>query len=142
MSLVRVVTLVAAVATLTTPLEGQGIPRRATSSSGQQASQAPRLMVANPFAFASADSAAAVQLGTAIRSRIDDVVGRDFTVVEQSQMNDALTQYGYPRDAILNPALANTLAKNIQARVALTSTLSRGPGGRYTVTARLAGVND
>jgi len=31
-------------------------------------------------------------------------------------MNEALTQYGYPKDAILSPALAITLAKNIQAR--------------------------
>jgi tetratricopeptide (TPR) repeat protein len=71
-----------------------------------------------------------------------DVVGRDFQVVEQQQMNDALTQYGYPKDAILSPALATTLAKNIQARFLVSSTLSKGGGGRYTVTARLLGVND
>ena len=35
-------------------------------------------------------------------------------------MNDALKQYGYPVDAILSPALATTLAKNIQARVLVT----------------------
>jgi tetratricopeptide (TPR) repeat protein len=71
-----------------------------------------------------------------------DVAGRNFTVVEQSQMNDALKQYGYPIDAILSPPLATTLAKNIQARVIMTGTLARAGAGRTTVTARLAGVND
>lgn len=143
MSLVRLISLVALGTTLSVPLLGQGIPRR-SSSSGRQAtaSQGTRLMVANPFAFAPKDSATAVQLGTVIRTRMKDAVGRDFNVVEQSQMNDALSQYGYPRDAILNPALATTLARNIQARVALTSTISKTPNGRYMVTARLAGVND
>ena len=59
-----------------------------------------------------------------------DIAGRNFTVVEQSQMNDALKQYGYPVDAILSPPLATTLAKNIQARVLMTGTLARGGGGR------------
>ncbi len=71
-----------------------------------------------------------------------DVVGRDFQVVEQQQMNDALTQYGYPKDAILSPALATTLAKNIQARFLVSSTMAKGQGGRYAVTARLLGVSD
>ena len=57
-------------------------------------------------------------------------------------MNDALKQYGYPMDAILSPALAITLAKNIQARFVVNSTLNKGEGGRYVVTARLIGVND
>ena len=71
-----------------------------------------------------------------------DVVGRDYQVIEQTQMNDALKQYGYPVDAILSPALATTLAKNIQARFVVNSTLNKGEGGRYVVTARLIGVND
>jgi tetratricopeptide (TPR) repeat protein len=99
-------------------------------------------MVANPFAFAPGDSAAAVRIGSAVRDEIKDIVGRNFTVVEQSQMNDALKQYGYPIDAILSPPLATTLAKNIQARVIVTGTLAKGTGGRPVVTARLIGVND
>ena len=99
-------------------------------------------MVANPFAFAAADSANAVRIGTAAREQMKDIVGRNFTVVEQTQMNDALKQYGYPIDAILTPPLATTLAKNIQARVLMTGTMARGNGGRTAVTARLIGVND
>jgi len=119
-------------------LGAQGIPRGART---QTVSAAPRLMVANPFANAPADSANAVRIGSAAREGMKDVVGRNFTVVEQSQMNDALKQYGYPVDAILSPPLATTLAKNIQARVLMTGTMVRA-GDRLSVTARLTGVND
>jgi tetratricopeptide (TPR) repeat protein len=118
----------------------QGIPRGARTST--TVANAPRLMVANPFAFAPTDSANAVRIGTALRQQMKGLVGRNFTVVEQSQMNDALKQYGYPIDAILSPPLATTLAKNIQARMLVTGTMAKGEGGRTTVTARLIGVND
>jgi tetratricopeptide (TPR) repeat protein len=122
------------------PLLAQGIPRGARTST--TVTNAPRLMVANPFAFAPTDSANAVRIGTALRQQMKDIVGRNFTVVEQTQMNDALKQYGYPIDAILSPPLATTLAKNIQARVLVTGTMAKSEGGRTSVTARLIGVND
>jgi tetratricopeptide (TPR) repeat protein len=99
-------------------------------------------MVANPFAFASTDSATAVRIGSAARAEMKGIAGRNFNVVEQVQMNDALKQYGYPVDAILSPPLATTLAKNIQARVLMTATMARGQGDRMALTARLVGVND
>ncbi len=135
----RLVTLVALGGALSAPLAAQGIPRNAARTS---VNLAPRFMVANPFAFAPGDSAPAVAIGTGIREEMKDVVGRDFQVIEQQQMNDALTQYGYPKDAILSPALATTLAKNIQARFVVASTLQKGQANRYTVTARVLGVND
>ena len=139
MYLLRLVTLVALGGALSAPLAAQGIPRNAGRTT---VNLAPRFMVANPFAFAPADSAPAVAIGTGMREEMKDVVGRDFQIVEQQQMNDALTQYGYPKDAILSPALATTLAKNIQARFVVNSTLQKGQGNRYTVTARVLGVND
>jgi tetratricopeptide (TPR) repeat protein len=141
MSLFRLVSLAVVGSAALSPLAAQGIPRGARASQ-QAANAAPRFMVANPFAFAPADSAPAVKIGTGLREELKGVVGRDYQVVEQAQMNDALKQYGYPIDAILSPALATTLAKNIQARFIVTSTLSKGEGGKYAVTARLAGVND
>jgi tetratricopeptide (TPR) repeat protein len=132
-------TLVALVGVVSaSPIAAQGIPRNARQ---QTVTNAPRLMVANPFAFAPADSANAVKIGSAARAEMKAIVGRNFTVVEQTQMNDALKQYGYPTDAILTPQLAVTLAKNIQARVVLTGSMARA-GGRMSVTARLIGVND
>jgi tetratricopeptide (TPR) repeat protein len=141
MSLFRLVTLAVLGSPLLMPLSAQGIPRKARGST-TAVNTAPRFMVANPFAFAGADSATAVKIGTALREEMKDAVGRDYQVVEQSQMNDALQQYGYPIDAILSPTLATTLAKNIQARYLISSTLNKGEGGRYVVTARVVGVND
>jgi tetratricopeptide (TPR) repeat protein len=141
MYLYRLVTLAVVGTALLSSLEAQGIPRRSTGASSV-VNTAPRFMVANPFAFATTDSAPAVKIGTAVREQMKDVVGRDYQVIEQSQMNDALKQYGYPVDAILSPALATTLAKNIQARFVINSTMNKGAGGRYSVTARLIGVND
>ena len=141
MYLSRLVVTLLTAGTLSAPLAAQGIPRGARTSS-QTVANAPRLMVANPFAFAPGDSANAVRIGTAMRQAMKDIVGGSFTVVEQAQMNDALKQYGYPIDAILTPPLATTLAKNIQARVLVTGTLAKGEGGRTAVTARLIGVND
>ncbi len=141
MFLFRLVTLAVAGASLLSPLAAQGIPRGARTSSSA-VNSSPRFMVANPFAFAAADSAPAVKIGSVVREQMKGVVGRDYQVVEQTQMNDALKQYGYPVDAILSPALAITLAKNIQARFLVNSTLNKAAGGRYAVTARLIGVND
>jgi tetratricopeptide (TPR) repeat protein len=141
MFLFRLVTLTAVGSAVLSPLAAQGIPRGARASQ-QAVNAAPRFMVANPFAFASADSAPAVQIGTGLREEMKNVVGRDYQVVEQAQMNDALKQYGYPVDAILSPALATTLAKNIQARFLVSSTLNKAEGGKFTATARLTGVND
>src|SRR6476659_3326998 len=140
MSLSRLVVIASFFGIAASPLGAQGIPRGARTT--QTVANAPRLMVANPYAYTSADSANAVHLGTATREELKAVVGRDFTVVEQGQMNDALKQYGYPIDAILSPPLATTLAKNIQARVIVTGTLAKANNGRPTVTARLIGVND
>jgi len=141
MFLFRLVSLAVVGSTLLSPLAAQGIPRGARTSA-TTVSTAPRFMVANPFAFAAADSAPAVKIGTAVREAMKGVVGRDYVVVEQAQMNDALKQYGYPVDAILSPALATTLAKNMQSRFLLSSTLNKAEGSRYAVTARLIGVND
>ena len=141
MYLHRLVTLAVVGTALLSSLEAQGIPRRNTGTTAT-VNNAPRFMVANPFAFAAADSAPAVKIGTAVREQIKDVVGRDYQVIEQAQMNDALKQYGYPVDAILSPPLATTLAKNIQARVLMSGTMARGAGGGTVVTARLIGVND
>jgi tetratricopeptide (TPR) repeat protein len=140
MFLFRFVTLAVVGASVLSPLAAQGIPRGSRTST--TVNTAPRFMVANPFAFAAADSAPAVKMGTALREAVKGSVGRDYQVIEQTQMNEALTQYGYPKDAILSPALAITLAKNIQARFVVNSTLNKADGGRYTVTARVIGVSD
>lgn len=102
----------------------------------------PRLMVANPYAANSADSATAVRVGEGMRKRMEDVAGRWFTTITREQMNEALLQYAYPADAVLPPAVARTLASQLQARFLVTSALARTEGGRYAVQVRAIGMND
>ncbi len=117
--------------------DAQGIPR-ASRRLGQPpaGTTIPRLMVAIPYATASADSAAAVQIGNGLRDGLQKIAGRGYSVVSDSIMNAALEQFGYPKNAILSPNLALTLAKQIPGtRGIVTSTLSR-QGGQYNMVAR------
>ena len=95
MFLFRLVTLAVVGSAVLSPLAAQGIPRgarpRPPPSTRRRDSWWPI-----PFAFAAADSAPAVKIGTGLREEMKGMVGRDYQVVEQAQMNDALKQYGYP----------------------------------------------
>ncbi|HEV8357511.1 MAG TPA: hypothetical protein VGQ17_12175 [Gemmatimonadales bacterium] len=102
----------------------------------------PRLMVANPHSFSSQDSAASVRIGAGMRDRIERIADRWFKVVLRAQMNEALTQYAFSVDAVLQPMVAQQLATSLSARTMVLGTMLRGEGGRYTVEARLAGTSD
>ena len=107
-----------------------------------QQANLPRLLVANPFSFSSQDSAAAVRVGAGLRDKIEKSTDRWFKVVQRAQMNEALQQYAYPVDAVLPPLVARQLAQSLNARAMVVGTLLRGEGGRYTLEARLANMND
>lgn len=102
----------------------------------------PRLLVANPYAPNSADSAASVRVGDGMRKRMGEVAGKSFNTITREQMNEALLQYAYPADAVLPPSVARTLASQLQARFLVGATLSRSEGGRYAVQVRAIGLND
>lgn len=102
----------------------------------------PRLLVANPYAPNTADSAASVRIGDGMRRRMEDVAGRWFATITRDQMNEALIQYAYPADAVLPPQVARTLASQLQSRFLVSSTLARTEGGRYAVQLRAVGIND
>lgn len=101
----------------------------------------PRLMVANPYAFASTDSAAAVEIGSGMRDRMESAARGDFQVLTRKTMNEALEKYGYPDDAILQPLVQRRFAIELTARMLVTSTLARNDG-LHTVNARLVGISD
>jgi tetratricopeptide (TPR) repeat protein len=103
----------------------------------------PRLVVANPYSFSSQDSTAAVRVGHGMREEITGSAEKWFRTVTRVQMNEALQQYAYPVDALLPPMVARQLAAQLgPARALVLSNLIRGEGNRYTVEARLAGIND
>ncbi|MFZ5623910.1 MAG: hypothetical protein ACOY71_05710 [Gemmatimonadota bacterium] len=136
MRVTRVLSVFVLVCGLTSTGRAQVAPRRPVVQNN------PRLMVANPYVYISSDSAQAVAVGEGMRTRMEKVAGGDYTVIERKQMNEALTQYAYPPDAILTPQVARTLANALNAKLVVTSTMVKGEGGRYTVTARLVGMND
>ena len=102
----------------------------------------PRLMVANPHSFSSQDSSASVRVGQGMRARIEVGAEKWYKTLTRAQMNEALQQYAYPVDAVLPPMVARQLAQSLQARVMLAGTILKDQSGRYTVEARLAGMND
>ena len=127
-------------AALSADLYAQGIPRN-TRRLGAAAPTATRVMVANPYASATADSSASVAIAAGIRGRLIKVAGIDFSIVSDTTMNVALEQFGYPRNAILSPANALILAKQIPGTKGIvTSTLTRQEGGPYSMSSRLFAV--
>ncbi len=127
-----------AIAALATPGTAQiMVPRGGLAAQ----SNAPRLLVANPFTTSAADSAAAVEIGNGLRERMSrSVVGRDFNVISREQMNTALSEWGYPADAILNATTSKTFAIKTTARTVVQSTLAKNAQGLYTVTSRFVGT--
>jgi len=130
--------LMTLLATGTSVLAAQ-IPTRRPA---QTAAAAPRILVGNPHTFNARDSVSAVAIGEGIRTRMDKMTGSDYRVLSRADMNEALVQFGYPADAILAPLPARNLAQSLNARLMVASTLTRNQAGQYTVTARLAGIND
>lgn len=117
------------------------IPTRRQSSQ-TATSNAPRLLAGNPHSFTPQDSAPSVAMGEGIRSRMEKVVNGQFRVVTRTEMNEALKQFGYPVDAILGQLPLRAFAQSLNARVVITSTISKDAGGKYSITSRLAGLND
>lgn len=140
MRLTRVLTVAAAgMMLVTAALPAQLRPNRLPP---QRPNTNPRLLVATPHVFSAADSAAAVQVGSGLRNRLSGQADRWFNVITRDQMNEALEQYAYPIDAVLPPLVMRSLASALQARSMVSSTMTRGTDGRYTIQARLVGLND
>jgi tetratricopeptide (TPR) repeat protein len=110
--------------------------------SGPANAAAPRLLVATPYTERGSDSATAVTIGAALRTRFGRVVGNTFFVIPRDQMNRALGEFAYPADAILNRENAYRLTTAMQARTMLFTDLLREQG-RYRARARLStGADD
>jgi len=109
---------------------------------GAATSNSPRMLVSNPHTFPPKDSATSAAIGQGIRGRMDKVVNGNFAVLTREQMNDALKQFGYPPDAILASTVQKQFGNALQARALVSSTLGKDQSGRFSVTSRLAGLND
>ena len=130
------ITLIATVASAS-PAPSQ--IRANSSISGKAAAPPPRLMVANPALATTTDSAASVVIGDGMRDKITKGVTGTFTVLSKRDMNTALATYGFAENEILNSASAMRLAGYMDARVVVTSTLSKGADGRFSIVVRVSG---
>lgn len=119
-----------------------GAAQSSYRTNGRGINTAPRLMVATPVVVVPADSAYAVEVGNATRTSVQELVGDDFNVITQDQMNGALKESGFPNDLILSEPRAVDLAATLGARVVITSTLAKNETGQFAVIARLIGLND
>ncbi len=140
MRLARLFTLVLLAASSATALSAQIPTRRPPAQSAT--GNATRLLVGNPHSYMAEDSTHAVELGEAIRNRIEKLAGSQFRVLTRAEMNEALKQYSYPADAILPPLALRAFAQSLNARAVLSSTVAHDAKGTHQVTARLAGLND
>jgi tetratricopeptide (TPR) repeat protein len=101
-----------------------------------------RLLVGNPFSYSAEDSSHSLAIAEGLRSRIDKLAGNDFRVLSRTDMNNALTQFSYPVDAILGPLPLRNLAQSLNAKILVTTSFSHDGKGGHIVTSRLAGLND
>ena len=139
MRLTRVFSVVMLSAVLAAPMASQ-IP--SGSGRGGAVRAAPKIFVANPYVRAVADSAASVEVGEALRDRMDRVAGSNFQVIPREQMNDALEVWGYPQDAILTVPVSRRFAQEMAARALFITMMSRRQDGRYLAITRFAGLHD
>ena len=123
------------------PLAGQ-IPTRRAPAGQSGTPGASRLLVGNPHSFNAADSAPSVTIAEGLRGRVDKTVSGQFRVLTRQEMNEALLQYGYPKDAILSAMTTRVLAQSLNSKAMIVSTLTKDQAGRYTVTSRFGGIND
>lgn len=100
------------------------------------------MLVGNPHSYNLEDSSHAVAIGDAMRNRMEKLAEGQFRVVTRTEMNEALKQFGYPADAILSPLPLRAFAQSLNARVVVVSSVTHDAGGKHTITARLAGLND
>lgn len=128
----RLITL----ATLSVATVGGTVTAQIPRQSQPLNANAPRLLVATPYTSRAEDSAAAVAAGHGLRERLSRQVTRDYRVVTRAQMNEALAQFGYPADALLEFHAAKTLALRITAPL-MVMPRWQPEGGQHRLTARL-----
>ena len=110
MSLARFAGLAVIGTVIVAPLGAQ-VPRRPRE---QQVAALPRAMAANPYVTASADSAAAVQVGAGIRDKMTKLTDGEYNVLTQDQMNEALRQYlSEAEQPVTETILRNVLRQEI-----------------------------
>ncbi len=99
----------------------------------RQAAQAERFLILAPIPEDPGDSAFAVQLGDELRSQMEGKTRRRLTVISKDRIGEALEASGFSRDAILDMAAAEQLARFLQADAYTVGTMERNPAPRVSL---------
>jgi tetratricopeptide (TPR) repeat protein len=99
----------------------------------RQPAQTERFLVLAPIPEDPADSAFAVALGDELRSRVEGSTRRRLTVISKDRIGEALEASGFSRDAILDRAAAEQLARFLQADAYTVGSLVRDPVVRVSI---------
>lgn len=125
-------------------VSSQGIARNAClSCTTTSSAPAQKVLVATPYPSSSADSTAAVLLGSGIRNKIFSALnGGEWRIITRAEMNSNLVNSGYPPDALLPWEQAHALAVVFGARVLVATNATKTADGHYNVAARVVGIAD
>ena len=83
------------------------------------------VLVLPPIPKNSADSTFAVQVGDAVRKKLDGKLRLKLRIVDKAKMGEALASSGFPVDAILDDNGASQLARFINVDAYLTGLVER-----------------
>lgn len=114
---------------------GMLLARPAAAPAQRPAVQTERLLVLAPVPEDPGDSSFAVQIGDALRSKIEGKTRRRLTVISKDRIGEALEASGFGRDALLDLAASEQLARFLQADGYMVGWL--GPNPDRTVHLRL-----
>lgn len=109
------------------------LPAAAFSQVGRPAVQNERLLILVPLPDDPADSVFAVQLGDELRSRVEGRTRRRLTVISKDRIGEALEASGFGRDALLDLAASEQLARFLQADAYMIGRWERNPQPRVAV---------
>lgn len=108
-------------------------PAAAPAQQRQAAVQTERILILPPIPRDPGDSTVAVQLGDALRSKMEGKTRRRLTVIPKDRIAEALEASGFGRDALLDLAASEQLARFLQADGYTVGWLGPNPDRRVDI---------
>jgi tetratricopeptide (TPR) repeat protein len=108
-------------------------PAVAPAQQRQAAVQTERILILSPIPLDPGDSTVAVQLGDALRAKMEGKTRRRLTVISKDRIGEALEASGFGRDALLDLAASEQLARFLQADGYTVGWLGPNPARRVDI---------
>jgi tetratricopeptide (TPR) repeat protein len=105
-------------------------PESLGAQARQVQQQLDRLLVLSPLPVDPGDSAIAVAIGDELRSRLEGKTRRQMSVITKDRIGEALEASGFSREALLDLAASEQLARFLQADAYIVGRLERNDAPR------------